>query len=254
MRLGGAAAPVGEVLSEGEQRACALAFFLAEARTSGSRGGLVFDDPSISFDAERVEHVARRIAQLAASRQQVIVFSCDLVFAWCLQEAAEKRDVGFAVRPIGRLGDSVGIVRGNQSWPGEPLKTRLGRLRATLQNLEAHARKAEIDEYEAGAKTLAGDIREAWECAIEEELFRGVVMRFQRDVKVLKIRKVLVTPDLTAEVIAGMDETSPYHHRAALAKPVPTPSVEDLRRFLGRLETFCEAVKKTKVPSKPQVA
>lgn len=30
---------------------------------------------------------------------------------------------------------------------------------------------------EARAKNLAGDIREAWECAIEEDLFCGVVLR-----------------------------------------------------------------------------
>lgn len=162
---------------EGEQRACALAFFLAEARASGSRGGLVFDDPSISFDAERVEHIAGRIAELAATREQVIVFSCDLVFAWCLHRASEEQEVGFGVRPIARLGDKVGVVRRDQSWPGEPLKVRIGRLRDGLQTVGALERKGDEDEYEARAKNLAGDIREAWECAIEEDLFCGVVLR-----------------------------------------------------------------------------
>ncbi len=254
MRLGKASAPVADVLSVGEQRACALAFFLAETSTSASGGGLVFDDPSASFDVERIEHIAHRIVELAARRQQLIVFSCDVVFAWCLQAAAEARGVRFGVRRIARIGDRVGIVRPNQAWPGETLKARLGRLRAALQELEAHARRGEIDEYEVGAKTFAGDVREAWERAIEEELFRGVVMRFQRDVKALKIRDVVVTPELTGEVLEAMDETSPYHHDPALAKPVPTPSPEDLRRFLERLEVFCGTLKKRKSKRQPQVA
>ncbi|MGH3118965.1 MAG: AAA family ATPase, partial [Gaiellales bacterium] len=254
MQLGNGSAPVVDVLSAGEQRASALAFFLAEARTSASAGGLVFDDPSSAFDVERLEHIARRIVELAERRQQVIVFSCDVVFCWCLQAAADARRVALAVRPIARMGESVGIVRPHQPWPGETLKVRLGRLRAALQELEAQERKSEIDQYERGAKSLAGDIREAWERAIEEELFRGVVMRFQRDVRALKIRDVVVTEEATAEVLDAMNEVSAYHHEAALAKPVPTPSSQQLRGFLERLETFRDGLKKRKKEKEKQTA
>ena len=82
---------------------------------------------------------------------------------------------------------------------------------------------------------------------MEEGLFKKVVMRFQRDVKALHIRDVVVTSDLTKEIFDGMTETSPYHHSSALAKPTPTPSIEDLRRFLARLEQFCTAVKQKPV-------
>jgi hypothetical protein len=69
-----------------------------------------------------------------------------------------------------------------------------------------------------GAKAFAGDVRDAWERAVEEELFRGVVMRFQRDVKAQHIRDVEVTAALTQEVYDGMTETSPYHHEPAVSK------------------------------------
>lgn len=79
---------------------------------------------------------------------------------------------------------------------------------------------------------------------------------FQRDLKVLKIPDVVVTSHLTAEVVAGLNETSPYHHRPALAKPVPTPSVDELREFLARLENFCGALKQQKkgLAEKPVLA
>jgi hypothetical protein len=78
-------------------------------------------------------------------------------------------------------------------------------LRLALQELEAVDRKGDVDRYEVDAKVLAGDLREAWERAVEELLFRGVVMRFQRDVSA--------------------------------------------RKFLGRLESFCVALK-----AKPEAA
>jgi hypothetical protein len=142
------------------------------------------------------------------------------------------------------MGDMVGIVRPSQIWPGERLTARMARLRNTLQQLEAAWNKGDIDKYGAGAKAFAGDVRDAWERAVEEELFRGVVMRFQRDVKAQHIRDVEVTAALTQEVYDGMTETSPYHHEPALAKPVSMPTIAELQGFFERLERFCDSLKK----------
>ena len=58
LRLAGArgAPAVSEIASEGEQRALALSFFLAEVSTSENDGGLVIDDPVSSLDDERREY------------------------------------------------------------------------------------------------------------------------------------------------------------------------------------------------------
>jgi ABC-type transport system involved in cytochrome c biogenesis ATPase subunit len=241
--LDGATEPVSAVLSDGEQRACALAFFLAESLASPSKGGIVFDDPASSFDIERVEHIGGRLVDLAEKRKQIIVFTHNLLFAWFLQDAAERAGVKFSVRRLSRLGERAGIVRTGKSWPGERLGDRLVHLRETLKTLETFSQQGDIEAYEPAAKAFAGDLRETWERAVEEGLFKKVVMRFQRDVKALHIRDVAVTPDLTKEVFDGMTETSPYHHSSALAKPTPTPSIEDLRKFFARLEAFCKDVK-----------
>lgn len=241
--LDGATQPLTNVLSAGEQSACALAFFLAEALSSPSEGGIVFDDPASSLDIDRVEHICGRLVELARKRKQLIIFTHNLVLAWFLQAAADRKGVAVAVRPLARFGDKVGIVRTGMPWPGEKLKPRLGRLRQTLQTLEAYSTKGEFDKYELAAKTFASDLRETWERAVEEELFKGVVMRFQRDVKTTHIRDLNITTALTEEVFDGMTETSPYHHAAALAKPVPLPTIDQLRKFFDRLEKFCEAVK-----------
>src|SRR5665213_2073017 len=61
--------PLSDVLSESEQRACALAFFLAEALMSDSEGTVIFDDPASSFDAERIAQISKRVVELAKKRK-----------------------------------------------------------------------------------------------------------------------------------------------------------------------------------------
>ncbi|HEY8082697.1 MAG TPA: AAA family ATPase [Solirubrobacterales bacterium] len=88
---GGGQANVGDVLSDGEQRALALAFFLAESSVSDDRSAIVLDDPAALLDFERREHVARRLVEEARQRQ-VIVFTHDLAFVQMLQQAAAAAD------------------------------------------------------------------------------------------------------------------------------------------------------------------
>ncbi|HEX8702868.1 MAG TPA: AAA family ATPase, partial [Myxococcaceae bacterium] len=63
---------LSEVLSEGEQRALTLAFFLAEVGSGAHDGGIIFDDPVSSLDHERRELVAQRLAKEAAKRQVIV--------------------------------------------------------------------------------------------------------------------------------------------------------------------------------------
>lgn len=235
--------PLDEILSESEQRSCALAFFLAEALMSDSEGTVIFDDPASSLDAERLAQITRRIVELAKKRKQVIVFTHHAAFGWNLQEVAKQENVKFAPRLIATLGGRTGIVRNSRAWPGEGIKGRIGMLRNDLQRIEALERSGNIDAYEREARSFAADVRVAWEHAVEEQLFGGVVMRFQRDVKTLNIRQITVTPSLTKEVFDGMTETNPFHHAETMEAPAQTPTVAELRGFFSRLEAFAALVK-----------
>ena len=64
-----------DVLSEGEQRALALACFLAELQEIGSDHGIIVDDPVSSLDHSRMQAVAERLAEEASNGRQVIVFT-----------------------------------------------------------------------------------------------------------------------------------------------------------------------------------
>ena len=87
------------ILSEGEQRAIAIASFLAEVSLEPSKSGIVFDDPVNSLDHVRRERIANRLALEAKSRQ-VIVFTHDLAFAWELSQQAQAQEHQAAVRHV----------------------------------------------------------------------------------------------------------------------------------------------------------
>src|SRR6185369_6852838 len=83
-----------QVLSEGEQRALALADFLAEATLTPGTAGIILDDPVTSMDNQRKERIAVRLAKEAKTRQ-VIVFTHDIVFLQMLEEQVVKQGASF---------------------------------------------------------------------------------------------------------------------------------------------------------------
>src|SRR5690606_1714122 len=58
-----------KILSEGEQRAIALADFLAEVNSNPANAGVVLDDPVTSQDHERKGLIAKRLVDEAGKRQ-----------------------------------------------------------------------------------------------------------------------------------------------------------------------------------------
>jgi energy-coupling factor transporter ATP-binding protein EcfA2 len=106
------------VLSEGEQRAVALAFFLAEIRCADHDGGLVLDEPVAALDDERRAYVAQRLVKEAANRQ-VVVFTYDTAFARDLAERAGEMDVPHSRQSISRRDGVAGLV-GDQPPPKPP--------------------------------------------------------------------------------------------------------------------------------------
>jgi ABC-type transport system involved in cytochrome c biogenesis ATPase subunit len=106
---GSADAKVGAVLSEGEQRAVALALFLAESSFARGRSAIVLDDPAALLDRERCEHVAKRLVEEARGRQ-VIVFTHDLAFVQMLKRAAASSGQELHSQAIRRAYGRAGIL------------------------------------------------------------------------------------------------------------------------------------------------
>ena len=75
-----------DILSEGEQKAIALAEFLTELQLDNTKAPIVFDDPVNSLDHNIIDEVARRLLKLSSERQ-VVVFTHSVSFcstAFCI--------------------------------------------------------------------------------------------------------------------------------------------------------------------------
>ena len=64
-----------EILSEGEQRAVALAGFLTEVNEFKTGHAIIFDDPVSSLDLERKNQIAKRLVEEAKNRQVIILLT-----------------------------------------------------------------------------------------------------------------------------------------------------------------------------------
>jgi len=69
-----------EILSEGEQKAIALAEFLTELQLDNIKAPVIFDDPVNSLDHNIIDDVARRLIKLSNERQVVIFTHSILLF------------------------------------------------------------------------------------------------------------------------------------------------------------------------------
>jgi energy-coupling factor transporter ATP-binding protein EcfA2 len=245
LRLAGArgAPRVSEIASEGEQRALALAFFLAEVAMSDGDGGIVVDDPVSSLDDERREYIADRLV-LEAGRRQVIVFTHDLPFMLDLLDRAEDAGVEPRVQGIWRLGSEVGRVDDHPPFKAMRLKARINKLEEEVAHWDAQAPPRDFDDAWRRVCDFYARLRACWERAVEEQLFKGVVTRLQREVKTRALEDVVVTPELVAMVTDGMTRCSMFVHDEPPATSTQLPDRARLAEEVAHLREFVAMTKK----------
>ncbi|MBX7096431.1 MAG: AAA family ATPase [Myxococcaceae bacterium] len=237
------AAPT-DVLSEGEQRVCALASFFAEMLLAPTKSAIIFDDPVSSFDHLRRENVARRLAREAADRQ-VIVFTHDAVFLLALIEAAEAFAASLLVQQVQTAGASVGHCSEGPPWVGMAVNKRIGFLKSEWVKADKFFRNNERTTYNGLARQLYGLLRETWERAIEEVLFGGVIERLKLSVETNKLKLVDIAPTDFERVERGMSKASAQliGHDQPAAVNTPAPQPDELDADIKELESWVKDVR-----------
>lgn len=230
------------ILSEGEQRAISLADFLTEVQLNPKNQGVFFDDPVTSQDHDRRDKIAARLVELAKERQ-VIVFTHDIAFFIRLKLFAEKESVAHEYTTIRKAGGTPGLISPDLPWIVQPIKQRIGTLKDRLVRLRKVEQEANEDEYIFAAKGWYILLREAWERAVEERLFKGVVQRFSIGVQTLRLKNVEVTDELIAEIENGMTESSNWLHDAAAGLNPKAPDTIKAQQDLNDLEEFAKKCK-----------
>jgi ATPase subunit of ABC transporter with duplicated ATPase domains len=228
---------VSEVLSEGEQRALSLAFFVAEVATAEHDGGIVLDDPVSSLDDERRAYIARRLVE-EAQRRQVVVFTHDLPFLVDLGDQAKKLGVGTSYQWVWRDGDEPGRVDAEPPFSAKNFKQRVGALAQRLEQWDNADPAPTQEEARRRAADFYRDMRSTWERSVEERLFRGVVTRFQREVKTQSLAQVVITDALKRVVDDGMTRCSQFLHDAAAGTLTTVPGRTGLSTDFDSLAQF----------------
>lgn len=238
------------ILSEGEQRAIAIASFLAEVSLEPSKSGIVFDDPVNSLDQRRRERIAKRLA-LEAKARQVIVFTHDLAFASELQQQAKAHGHEAAMRHVFAAGSSKGHCTDKLPFEGQPLKNRIN----TLKDVHARARKAleqehDIEKYNDLVRGGYRKLRDSWESLVEDHLFSETVKRFRRPVATQRLRSVSVEDEHAKAIYDGMTRTSTFVHEGGTEAPPPLPEpTEFLEDVLALEKAYLAVVDSNKATS-----
>ena len=170
---------IEDLLSEGEQKAVALADFFADESMQPEKTPLVFDDPANSFDHDRKRQIAKRIVD-ESGRRQVIVFTHDLMFASYLYERVEdpkKRELDAAkaafhdVRAEGKLS---GVVTRDYHPGAMKFDSLIKRIEARVPELA----KLSGEKREEAFATTYSNLRRAVEKVVEERVFGRVISRW----------------------------------------------------------------------------
>lgn len=229
---------VNKVLSEGEQRAACLADFLTEVQLNPSCCGVIFDDPVTSLDHERREHIAQRLVE-EASKRQVIIFTHDIAFLHRLMAHAEKNNnPTYKVTTLRRFGGKIGIIEPDLPWVAQPTKKRIGYLKDKLVALQKIEKNGVQDEYNNAAKSWYGFLREGWERAVEERLFKGVVERFNPSVQTQRLKTLSIEPQHLLDIETGMTDSSRWVHDAAAGLNPTMPDTAQAAQDLSKIERF----------------
>ncbi|KOQ70805.1 AAA family ATPase [Stenotrophomonas maltophilia] len=241
LQLPGGGTPAS-ILSEGEQRAIAIASFLAEVKLSKGRGGIVLDDPVSSLDHRRRWEVAQRLSTEALNRQ-VIVFTHDIYFLLILEQKAEEAGAAIKKNYIRKTAEGFGVHSDELPFDVLGTKARIGRLKQMQVQVKAAATSGDDDLHRALTTDCYGQLRLAWERCVEEVLFNNAVKRFGEGVHTQCLKLVAVTDDDYLTVEAGMSKASKFEHDAAAAVGrLPVPDPDELMADIEVLATWRDAL------------
>lgn len=226
-----------DVLSEGEQRAVAIASFLTERKLSGDGSGVIFDDPVCSLDHRRRQRVARRLAKEAVDRQ-VIVFTHDMFFLFALMEEAQHLGVAITPRTVAQTKDGFGVATDELPFDGSNTRARVGWLKNEQVACAKLDRLGEEEAYKTRVGWLYTKLREAWEGCVEEMLLNGTVERFRKSVETNRLRSVEITDADIQKVVENMGRCSNYAHNVARRADVEVPTPHEISADIQVLEDW----------------
>lgn len=235
--LDGCGASPSEILSEGEKKMAAIAFFLAEMRQSGSGSSIVVDDPVSSLDHKFRRRVAKRLVEESRDRQ-VVVLTHDAVFLSDLLSESEQLGLPPNVQTLEWANGAPGAVLDKLPWMNQSVGDRLNGLDADRAALARDWTENPTDEIRKRMAECYARLRGTLERLIRETIFNKAVRPFDDRVQIERLGAVAGFSagefDQVWSVYMRCNSAIDAHDSSAEgARPVPTP--EDLTADLNTL-------------------
>lgn len=233
-----------EILSEGEQRALALACFLAELQEIGTDHGIIVDDPVSSLDHSRMSAVAERLAEEASNGRQVIVFTHNILFHHMLWTAARRAKVARHCEWMSSAGNNrFGLIDDSQKpWQMKRVPERLSEVGQGWAALTRDGYDRTDQRFRSAIVDLYTKMRTSWERIVEEVLFNNVVQRFRPEVMTQSLKQACIDPPTDYPAIfEGMKRCSHYSgHDQASDLPPELPEPREVNRDIADLQAFAD--------------
>jgi len=176
---------LSDILSEGEQKAIALAEYLTELQLDNSHSPVIFDDPVNSLDHHVIEDVAKRLLLLSEQRQVLICTHSVILFNslmhQCGQPPFNTLDKKF-YNSKNQYGISGYIVEADEEINGvtESIKA-INKLFNPIDKTR--------QEEDIAAEGFA-HLRAAIELCVENKIFRQTVRRYKKNIMLSAFVKV----------------------------------------------------------------
>lgn len=169
---------LADILSEGEQKAIALAEFLTELQLDNTKAPIVFDDPVNSLDHRIIDEVVKRLIELSKQRQ-VVVFTHSILLLHSFIQQSEldhhkQAGISFLFHRVKENFGVTGIL--DEVAEVNSYSYYIKKLNAVLQ-----VRPDGQDEAKLAAEGY-GHLRSAIEIAVEDDLFRRTIKRYKKGV------------------------------------------------------------------------
>jgi hypothetical protein len=242
LRVGGH--PPDKILSEGEQRAVALADFLTEVGLNPSNAGIVLDDPVTSQDHDRKERIARRSVAEAKNRQ-VVIFTHDLVFLTMLSAAATDDNVEMLTHWVERDGEGrPGQISLDDCPAATPQYRNTEKAVKTLAEAKRTAGSKRVKLIQRGM----GELRRTVEEIIPHFLFKQVVTRWNDRIIVTGLKNINWDEEIVTDIISAYEDLSAYieGHTHTEEKAGAPPEPKHLEEQIARVNELIKRAKKTK--------
>ncbi|WP_026962302.1 AAA family ATPase [Alicyclobacillus herbarius] len=208
---------LSQIFSEGERKIHALADFFAECQLNKFKGVYIFDDPVNSLDEERMEYVARRIAELVEQGNQVFVFTHNLVFLNLLIGTDDHK-----VNNITRINRQVVIDSDVKLGDKNVMKKKLDEIERRMKIL-SQRNEGDISEWELRNiyDLMSGYIEDY----VEIILLKNIINRYRPNIRMHTLGSL---ESIDTSAIKGIldlyNQTSRKgsRHSQPIGAPVPT--------------------------------